>query len=122
MSHGLTSANETIKNRGPRFAVKGTIRGGEFAVELADTADRAEEILTRMEADGYRNVRLHLPDSTIDYTSVARGLAEARDRLNNATEVARAAANRLTEAGISEAQTARMLGVDRMSIRSWIGK
>lgn len=107
--------------RGPRFAVHGTIRGGEFDTQFADTAAKAEEVAERMREDGRRNVRIHLPKEA-DFGGIASEFKAARDRLNEATELARAAAHRMTDMGISESETARQLGVDRMTVRSWLGK
>lgn len=112
--------NEASK-RGPRYAVSGTIRGGEFDIEFADTAAHAEQLAERMRADNRHNVRLHLPQES-DFSAIASEFRTARSRLASATELARAAAHRMTEMGISESETARQLGVDRMTVRSWLGK
>jgi DNA invertase Pin-like site-specific DNA recombinase len=116
-----TTNPDAARERGPRYAVTGTIRGGEFDAEFADTAARAEEIAEKMREDGRRNVRLHLPQES-DFWTIASEFKRARDQLAAATELARAAAHRMTDLGISEAETARQLGVDRMTVRSWLGK
>lgn len=109
------------RERGPRFAVYGIIRGGEFDIQFADTAAIAEQIAEKMRADGRRQVKLYLPQE-VDFGAVARDYQDARARLEEVTPLARAAAHRMTEMGISESETARQLGVDRMTVRSWLGK
>lgn len=109
------------RERGPRYAVTGTIRGGEFDATFTDTAEQAEATAEKMRENGRRNVRLHLPQEA-DFGTIARDFQKARDELARTTELARAAAHRMTDMGISEAETARQLGVDRMTVRSWLGK
>lgn len=107
--------------RGPRYAVRGTIRPNEFDVEFADTASQAEAIAERMRESHRRQVRILLPLDT-NLESIIRDYRRARDHLNRMTDLARAVAHRLTEMGISESEAARQLDVDRMTIRSWLGK
>jgi DNA invertase Pin-like site-specific DNA recombinase len=116
------AAQDQVRSRGPRFAVVGTIRRDEMQVVLVDTAAKAEEAAEKMRADELRMVRLHLPQSDLDYLGIGRTLHDARTALAEATEVARAAARRLVESGVSESETARQLGVDRMTVRAWLGK
>lgn len=49
-------------------------------------------------------------------------LTEARGALTRATEAAKAAVRLDAERGVSEAELARRYGVDRMTIRAWLGK
>jgi transposase len=59
---------------------------------------------------------------TVDASEAARQLAETRDKLAAVIERAKTAARELHGAGVSESEIARRLGVDRMTIRSWLGK
>lgn len=49
-------------------------------------------------------------------------LARARNALMKATEDARRAALLALGEGVPEAMVARLLGVDRMTVRKWAGK
>lgn len=57
-----------------------------------------------------------------DLTAAGEDLRAARARLGEATETARAAALRALDEGRAEAEVARVLGVDRMTVRKWAGK
>lgn len=59
---------------------------------------------------------------TDSLTDAAARLAAARTELQDALEVAKAAARAAILAGQSEAQTARAVGLDRMTIRKAMGK
>lgn len=53
---------------------------------------------------------------------VARKLLRARDSLASVMNEATDAAVAANAAGIPEAEIARTLGVDRMTVRKWLGK
>lgn len=50
------------------------------------------------------------------------GLGLARAQLSLATQKAQAAAIRARESGVTETRIATTLGVDRMTVRKWLGK
>jgi hypothetical protein len=118
----VAHAQDQIAQRGPRFAVVGTIRKDEVRLVLAPSAELAEKAAQSMREDNLRNVRLHLPQSDVDYARIGRELTEARARVTELLALARAAALRAVEAGLSEVETGHQLGVDRMTVRSWLGK
>lgn len=125
--YGAESARQRVKDRGPRFAVMGTIRQGEAEAAYADTAERAEEIKERFEADGRYSVRIYPPQEFDDTVQVLSGLQRERENakaaLDDATSKLRAAIVRLVQQGaLSESEAARRAGVDRMTIRNWLGK
>lgn len=115
-----TQARQAIAARGPRFAVSGAVRRDDILVGFYDTAELAEAAMARL-AETARHVKLHLP-SDVDPEALRRRLTHARAELVEATAIASAGAKRLVEAGLSEVKTAEMLGVDRQTIRSWLGK
>jgi DNA-directed RNA polymerase specialized sigma24 family protein len=121
----LTSITEIIRERGPRYAITGTIRRGEFSAQYALTSESAEKVFEHYQELGYRNVKVHVPDVPgvdIDLASYGRALADARSVLEEKTQILRAAVLRATEAGRAEAEIARVAGIDRMTVRSWLGK
>ncbi|MDF2969264.1 MAG: hypothetical protein K0Q93_3042 [Nocardioidaceae bacterium] len=122
---GWNARKQFVDERGPRYLVEGTIRRDEFAVTYADTAEQAEKIRDRYENDGYRNIKVHLPDlpgMEIDLARYGRELAAARREVEEATAIVRAAVIRAAEQGRAEAEIARTAGVDRMTVRKWVGK
>lgn len=52
----------------------------------------------------------------------ARGLKAARGKLDRAVDVAREAAIAANAGGVSESEIARTLGVNRLTVRRWLGK
>lgn len=54
--------------------------------------------------------------------AVGRRRAKAKDSFAQATEAAQHAAREATAEGHTEVDLAAWLGVDRMTVRSWIGK
>jgi hypothetical protein len=120
--HTLTNALKMIAERGPRFAVKGSIRPNEARVEYAATGERAEQIADRLRAEGHYQVQVYTPEGSIDLTKLGKGLADARELVRERTEILKAAVHRAHEDGRAEAEIARQAGVDRMTVRSWLGK
>ncbi|MEN6544515.1 MAG: hypothetical protein ABFE07_00565 [Armatimonadia bacterium] len=57
-----------------------------------------------------------------DLQRVARKLLRARDTLAAVMNEATDAADAANMAGVPEAEIARTLGVDRMTVRKWLGK
>lgn len=55
-------------------------------------------------------------------TSLRRRREKAKAALAQVTDEAKTAARAGAEAGIAEARLSELLGVDRMTIRSWLGK
>lgn len=123
---GFDDIKRMKRERGPRYLVVGTVRAGEFVAWYADSSQAAEKIEAQMEADGLRQVQVMLPSELVDteesLRKYGRALSEARAAEREALATARAAAIRASEAGLSEAGTARALGVDRMAVRGWLGK
>ncbi len=54
--------------------------------------------------------------------AVGRRLAQHRANAEAMREIARKTALRVLEAGASESEVARLLGIDRMTVRKWRGK
>lgn len=59
---------------------------------------------------------------TPDLERAGRKLRSARKALNDAMDTAEHAAREAWEAGATEVEIARTLGVDRMTVRKWRGK
>jgi hypothetical protein len=57
-----------------------------------------------------------------DMVEVAVAFQTARGKLREATEAARAMAIKANSAGIPETEIANDLGVNRLTVRRWIGK
>lgn len=53
---------------------------------------------------------------------VAKDIADARERLAMAMRAAEIVGRCAVDAGFSESDTARRIGVDRMTVRKWLGK
>jgi hypothetical protein len=122
---GFKALDEILGDRGPRYVVVGTIRAGEFATQYTLTSDAAEKIFKMYQDDGYRNVKVHVPDVpgvNIDLRWYGLELTEARRVVEEKTEILRAAVLRAAEAGRAEAEIARVAGIDRMTVRKWLGK
>lgn len=111
-----------VQKRGPRWAVSAGIRSGESLVEFYATAELAEQARERLIADGFYQVQVWPPEGAINLAVINRNLAAARTQLAEQMDIARAAANRAAEERRPEAAIARELGVDRMTVRKWIGK
>lgn len=120
----LSTANAyaLVAERGPRFAVTGTIRKDEMRLHLVASAAQAELLADSMRRDHIRGVKIHLPIGEPDLGKVGRTLSDARNALAEAMNLAEAAGLRAIEAGMSESEVARMLTVDRMTVRKWQGK
>lgn len=115
-------AERMVAKRGPRWAVVYRVRPDEDFVRYADTAEQAEMIRSMRERDGYYNVRVHPPEGSINLRAIGRELGEARAAEREAAAKARSAAIQAAEEGRAEAEIARQLGVDRMTVRAWLGK
>lgn len=64
-------------------------------------------------------VQSRLRDELLDK---GQELADARDELAEAKDRAREAARTAVARGMTESETARLLGVTRLTVRSWLGK
>lgn len=114
-----------IRERGPRYLVTADIERATYAAKYEDTADAAEATFDRYAADGHKNARVHLPDVPgldIDLRKYGRDRAEALRVAEEKTSILRAAVLRAIEAGRSEAEVARSAGIDRGTVRDWLGK
>jgi len=114
--------------RGPRWHISGTIRADEHDACYATTAALAAAREARYQDRGLYMVQVFAPEQYTDITVEAR-------RIGDALRVARATVADLTQqavaivpqandggAGVPETQLAALLGVDRMTIRGWLGK
>lgn len=73
-------------------------------------------VITRAEPEWTRPAVLReLAEAAAAYGTAKRAAREAQPRLAQAVQIA--VAN-----GISEAETARLAGVTRMTVRAWLGK
>ncbi|MGK5737231.1 hypothetical protein [Micromonospora sp. URMC 103] len=119
----MSTAHQQISERGPRWAVSGSVRQGEIRAEYADTAERAEQIRKDFEENwGYYQVRVHPPVGSVDLAKLGRERAEAKRVFDEKTAILRAGVLRALEEGRAEAEVARTAGVDRMTVRKWAGK
>ena len=115
-------------DRGPRWHVGWTIRPGEHNGHYAATAEYAEKMADRERECGCYQIRVTPP---VQYTDVAGEVQRLGDELRQirqaeADVMGRAAALTVTAndggSGIPETTLAASLGVDRMTIRKWLGK
>lgn len=123
---GIQQLTQAVNDRGARYCVTGTIRGGEFTYRYADTSERAEEIREAYTSQHYRSVRVHPPTFDMDVTAELEKLGAERAQLKQAeqetTSKLRATVHRAAARGFAEADIARRAGVDRMTVRKWLGK
>lgn len=121
--HVAEHARRRIKDRGPRWAVIGTIRPGEAETMYAVTADRAEAVREQFEGMGRYQIQVYPPDGSVGLHSLADRRRGARAVLDDVTQQLQAAVIHAVNAeGRAEAEVARDAGVDRMTVRSWLGK
>lgn len=118
----LALLNKMIAERGPRYLIHGTIRRGEYAAHYADTGERAEGIREKLEGDRHYQVRVIPPSGAIDLGELGRARMEAKRVFDDATAILRAGVLRAAEENREETEIARTAGVDRMTVRSWLGK
>lgn len=116
------AAYQMIQERGPRYAVIGSIRQGESAVNYTDTAEGAEKYRQSYEDSGYYQIRVHPPVGSIDLAKLGRDRADANRDFGEKTAILKAAVLRALEEGRAEAEIARTAGIDRMTVRTWAGK
>lgn len=117
-----SEAIRMVSDRGPRWAVYGQIRPGEARTSYAATAELAEKFRAEYEELGYYQVKVHPPTGSVDLAKLGRDLADARRVLAEKTEIVRAGVLRALDEGRAEAEVARTVGVDRMTVRKWAGK
>jgi DNA-directed RNA polymerase specialized sigma24 family protein len=121
-TYTAANANHMIGERGPQWAVTGTVRRGAICVEYALDAQEADRWRETFEADHYYQVRVIPPQDSVDLAALGRELREARRVLREKTRITRAGVLRAAEEGWPEAEIARQAGVDRMTVRKWLGK
>ncbi|MGW4476831.1 hypothetical protein ACWENQ_44870 [Nonomuraea sp. NPDC004354] len=124
---GASSILAFQDRRGPRYAITGTIRRGEFYGAYARTAEEAEREAERQRDLGYYGVNTYAPIGSVDLEQLGRARVAARQAEREATEmlhagVLRRAEQMAAEGEVNESALAREAGVDRMTIRSWLGK
>lgn len=116
-------ARQRITDRGPRFAVYGKIRRGEARTEYADTAERAEQTRADFTRLGYTKILVHPPVDSVELAPLRQARNAAQHKLNEATAILRAAVIRaINDDHRSESEVSREAGVDRMTVRRWLGK
>lgn len=120
--YSLDVARKRINERGPRYAISGTLRPQEVRVDYADTADKAELIRAEFQDEHYYQVMVYAPDGSVDLATLGGARIRAKLACDEATAVLRAGVLRAVEEGRSEVEIARTAQVDRMTVRSWIGK
>ncbi len=64
----------------------------------------------------------YIDDWALIADEAGKALADARDRLDLAMRAAEIVTRCAIEDGISEVEVARRVGVDRMTVRKWLGK
>lgn len=111
-----------IDERGPRWAVVGTIRPREVQFFYADTAERAEAIREDLKSSHHRQVQVHPPQGSVNLAELGGARLRAKAAFDEATSVLRAGVLRAAEEGRSEVEIAKTAGVDRMTVRKWLGK
>ena len=123
----LDHVNTAMAARGPRWYVYGNIRRDEYAESYFTSEAAAEARAEQLRADGLYQVRIVPPVQYDDLAAEARGIHEAllvaRAAVWDVTQQAAALAVTMYGggAGISQARTAELLGVDRMTVRAWLG-
>jgi hypothetical protein len=128
MTTTLDRLNKQIADRGPRWHVGWKIRPDEYRGMYCITSADAEAIAAREEDDGCYQVRVTPPVEYADIAAEVRqiGVELRQLRAAEADVMSRAAAVAVTAndggAGIAETTLAADLGVDRMTIRKWLGK
>lgn len=120
--YSKTTAWDQVTDRGPRWAVMGTIRPHEAITEYADTADRAETIREQFADIGYHQIQVYPPAGSVNLAELGRRRTDARRAYDEAREILRAGVIRAIEDGRSEAEVARSAGVTRDTVRTWVGK
>lgn len=118
----LSSLGRMQGERGPRYLVSAQVRGGEWCAGYAADADAAEATRGWLDAESYRNAKVTAPEGSVDLEALGHTRRQAKEALDEATAVLRAGVLRAVEAGRAEAEVSRAAGVDRMTVRSWLGK
>lgn len=114
-----------IAERGPRYAVTLGMPGHRNNVWLVDTAEQAERIYNNALDEGIylrATTSVFPPQESVNLAPLARARRDALQAAEEATSVLRAAVLREAEKGRAEAEIARQAGVDRMTVRKWLGK
>ncbi|MBT0771785.1 hypothetical protein KIH74_22785 [Kineosporia sp. J2-2] len=114
--------DRTIAERGPYYAVTGQIRTDQHFVHLCATAERAEAIKAEAQTNSPYAVRIYSPKGVVPLAPIGKQLAAARSKVDQIILLAQAAALRAHEEGKPETLIASELGVDRMTVRKWLGK
>jgi hypothetical protein len=108
--------------RGPRWQIHATVGPGEYCAGYAATAESADATRAWLEQRGYRQIKIVPPDGSVDLEALGRERSKAKAALDEATALLRAGAFRALEAGRSEVEVAAAAGIDRQTLRAWIGK
>lgn len=125
--HNLEAITKMLAERGPRYAVTGTIRQHEYYITFPLTSAAAETALESFAERGYYDTRVHQPVDAgpkIDLAKYGRDLADARRVVSERTIVLRAAVLRAVDANPdrSEDEIARTTGEDPAVVRAWLGR
>lgn len=120
---GATAATRFVNDRGPRYAVVGSVRKGEYVGYYSDTATGADIFEENLRANGgYYQIKVTPPNGSIDLAELGRDRQAAKRAYDEATAVLRAGVLRALEAGRSEREIAQQAVVSRDTIRDWQGK
>ena len=113
---------ERVQQRGPRYAIIGSIRPDEARCEYAETAGAAERIRGDFTSQHYHQVQVYPPAGSVDLRALGEARRKARETFDEATAILRAGVLRALEDNRAEAEVAREALVDRMTVRAWAGK
>lgn len=127
MNYDQAEINQAVAARAARYCITGTIRRGEKTYTYASTSEIAEQIRKSYEEDWhYYAVRIHPPVEDMDVAAELARLGEQRATLKRqereTTEQLKATVLRAAERDFAEADIARRANIDRMTVRTWLGK
>ncbi len=111
---------DLVKERGPRYAITGSLSRGLGRIIYADTAEAAKRAEAQL--DGCHDIHIYPPEGSVDLGLLGRARHDAKTAFDEATATLRAGVLRALEDGRAEAEVARAAGVDRMTVRAWAGK
>lgn len=119
---GATAATKFVNDRGPRYAVVGSVRRGEHVGYYSDTATGADTYEEHLRTGGYYQIKVTPPVGSTDLAKLGRARQAAKQAYNEATAILRAGVLRAIEEGRSEREIAQQATVSRDTIRDWQGK
>jgi hypothetical protein len=108
--------------RGHRWHVSARVRPREFCAGYFATAEQAEHTRAWLAEHEYRDIQVLVPAHAADLAALGQDRVEARRILDEKTAALRAGVLQAVEEGREETEIARTAGVDRMTVRAWVGK